>query len=244
MTAQFKDAVDDAVVAVLHLEVFEGIKLLVVIAEIGVGKVVVVGFAQVQHATHLPVHIFYDRHVRLHIEVDARALDDGFERRIDETGVVAPDVVSAIAEEQGLAADIGLLREEGEVEAVLSVKRFARLQFERTVLLGTGVAARNLDVYVLIEQHFALRREVAEIHGTVPRLIVILRLGLSVARLAVGAVAIAVEAYLGVGEIFLIANDADDRERILVGCLYEAAGDRHAGQVSVLIETEHIVGGF
>ena len=61
--AQFEDAVEHAVVAVFHHHVLEGVELLVVVAEVGVGEAVVVGLAEVEHAAQLAVDILYDGYV-------------------------------------------------------------------------------------------------------------------------------------------------------------------------------------
>ena len=133
--AQFADALDGHVVAVLHRHVLEGVELLVVVAPVGVGEVVVVRLAQVEDTTQLAVHIFYDGHVRLHIDIDARALDDGLKGGVHEAGVVGPDVVAAIAYKQCLVTNVGLLWEESVVELILSVEYLVGLQLERAETL-------------------------------------------------------------------------------------------------------------
>ena len=128
--AQLIDALQDTVVTILHDAVLESIQLFIIVAEVGIGKVVVIRFAQVQHTSQLAIHILDDRHIRLHVEVDARALDDGFQGCIHETGVIRPHVVAAIAHEQRLVARIGLLREEGIIVAVLPVEHLAGFQLK------------------------------------------------------------------------------------------------------------------
>ena len=155
-----------------------------------------------------------------------------------------PHVVAAIAQEEGLAADVGLLGEEGVVVAVLPVENLVCFQLEGAVALLTGPSAGDLDVHVLVVEHLSLGSEKAEVHRPVPGLVVVAGPVLSVAGLAVGAVAVAVDACLRVGEIFLVAHDADDGDGVLVGGLDVAAGDGHAGQVAVLVEAEREAGGL
>ena len=67
---------------------------------------------------------------------------------------------------------------------------------------------------------------------------------MSVARLAVGAVAVAVESNLRIGEKLPVAHNRYDGKRVLVAGLNVAASDGPAGQESVLIEAEGVVCGF
>ena len=64
---------------------------------------------------------------------------------------------------------------------------------------------------------------------------------LTVTCLAIGAVAIAVDACLRVGKVFLVTHNADDRHGILIAGLDVATGDRHAWEEAVLEKSEHIV---
>ena len=57
---QFEDAVQYGVVAVFHHHVFEGVEFLVVVAPVGVGEVVVIRLAHVEHAAQFAVHILDD----------------------------------------------------------------------------------------------------------------------------------------------------------------------------------------
>ena len=59
---------------------------------------------------------------------DARALDDGGEGGIHETGVVLKGVITAVAYDDGLVANIGFLWKKRIIEAVLPVKNLARFQ--------------------------------------------------------------------------------------------------------------------
>ena len=62
--------------------------------------------------------------------------------------------------------------------------------------------------------------------------------------LTIGAVAVAVETYLRVGEVFLVAHDGDDGQGVVAAGLDIAAGDGYAGQVAVLEEADGEVGGI
>ena len=242
VATQLEDALDYHVVAVLELQVLEGIELLVVVTPVGVGKLVVVGLAHIQHAAQLAVHIFNDGLVGLHVDVDARALDDGLQGRIHEAGVVHPNVIATIADEQHLAADVGFLREERIVEAVLAVEHLVRFQLERAETLRACPAARCADVHVLIEEHLAIGTDVAEVDRAVPVAVVVARLILAIAGLAIGAVAVAVEANLRIGEVTLIAHDGDDGQSVLVRGLNVGAGNGHAGQVAVAEQADGEIG--
>ena len=61
--------------------------------------------------------------------------------------------------------------------------------------------------------------------------------------LAIGAVAVAVDTYLWVGEVFLVAHDGDDGQGVVAAGLDIAAGDGYAGQVAILVETKGEIGG-
>ena len=86
--AQLIDALEYLVVTILDLLVLESVELLVVVTPVGIGKLVVVGLTQVEHTAQLTVDVFNNRYVGLHVDIDARALDDGLEGRIGEAGVI------------------------------------------------------------------------------------------------------------------------------------------------------------
>ena len=157
---------------------------------------------------------------------------------------MTPDVVTAVAYQQRLATHIGLLGEEGIVVAVLTVEHLAGLQLERAVFLGAGITARHLDVHVLIVQHLAIGTDIRDVHRAVPVAGVVSGLTAGIAGYrSVGAVTVAVETNLWVGEEFLVANDRDDGQRVAVGGLDIGTGHRHAGQVAVAEEAEGVVRG-
>ena len=68
----------------------------------------------------------------------------------------------------------------------------------------------------MVEQHLAIAADIREVDGAIPVHIVVLGGVLTVAGLAVGAVAIAVETNLGVGEVGLVANNRDDGQGVLI----------------------------
>ena len=61
--------------------------------------------------------------------------------------------------------------------------------------------------------------------------------------LAIGAVAVAVDTYLRVGEVFLVAHDGDDGQGVVAAGLDIAAGDGYAGQKTILEEPKGEIGG-
>ena len=71
LSAQLEDAVESDVIAVLYLKVLEGVELLVVIAPVGIGEIVVVGLAEIQHTTQLTVDILDNGYIALHVDIDA-----------------------------------------------------------------------------------------------------------------------------------------------------------------------------
>ena len=152
--------VDDTVVALFHVEVLEHVDLIIIVAPVGIDELVVVGLAQVEYATQLAVDILDDGHIRLHIDVDARTLKDGFEGGISEAGAIVPHVVATVAHQHGLVADIGLLGEERVVEAVLTIKNLVGFQLERAIALAAGPSARYTDIDILVEQHFAIATDI------------------------------------------------------------------------------------
>ena len=143
-----------------------------------------------------------------------------------------------------LVADIGLLGEEREIEAVLTVKDLVRLQFHRTGVDTPCPASGNGDVHILIEKHLSVRTQVTEIHWTFPVTIVVTWLILSVTGLTIRTVTITVNTDLRIREVPLVTHDADDRDGIFIVRLDIAAGYRDTGQVAVLKQTEHVVGGL
>ena len=73
---------------------------------------------------------------------------------------MAPDVVTTIAYQKCLAANVRFLGEECVVVTVLTIEHFAGFQLERTVLLCAGIASRHFDIHVLVVKHLALRVDV------------------------------------------------------------------------------------
>ena len=127
---------------------------------------------------------------------------------------------------------------------VLTIKDLIGLQLERAVALRACPAARHADVDILVEQHLAIGADIREVHGAVPVHIIVAGRVLAIAGLAVGTVAIAVEANLRVGKELLVANDRDDGQRVFVVGLDIAARDGNAGQIALLIEAHGEVGGL
>ena len=229
---------------VLECAVLEVVQFLVVIAPVGVGKLVVVGLTQVQYSAELSVDELCHLNGALYVEIDAGALDDRRQGRIHKTGMIGPVVIAAVAQQDNLVTDIRLLWEEGVVEVVQSVEDFIGLQFHGTGIDRARPSAGDTDVHILIEEHALRRTDVTEVHGPVPVHIVVTGLVLSVAGLAVGAVTVAVDTDLRIPEIPFIADDADDGDGILVIFLDIAARDGRAGQITVLEEAEHKTGGL
>ena len=232
------------VVTVLECLVLESVEFLVVVAPVGVGELVVVGLTQVQHAAELAIDEFCHLHGALYIEIYAGALDDGGQGGIGEAGVIVPGIIAAIAYQQYLVADIGFLWEKRIVEVVQSVEHLVGLQFHRTGRGGARPSAGDTHVYILVEEHALRRTDVTEIHGAIPVHIIIALLVLSVSGLAVGTVAVAVDADLRVGEIGLITHDAHDGDGVFGVGLDVTARHGRTGQVTVLEEAEHEVGGI
>ena len=230
------------VVAILECLILESVNFLVVIAPVSVGELVIIGLAQVQHATELAVDIFSHLHGALHVNIETRALDDGSQGGVGEAGVIVPGIIAAIAYQQYLAADVGLLGEEGMVEVVQSVEHLVRFEFHRTRSGSACPSAGDAHVHILIEQHTFRRTDVTEIHRAIPVHVIVALLVLSISGLTIGTVAVAVDADLGVTEISFIAHDAHDGDGVFGVGLDVTAGHRLAGQVAVLEESEHEIG--
>ena len=227
---------------VLEVCVLKEVNLFIVIAVVGIDKPVIVGFAEINHTFELTVDVFYHLHGALHIEVDARALDDSGQGGIHKTGVVLPDIVATITQKDGLITDVGFLWEEGIVEAVQPVEDLVRLQFHRTRIYLSCPSARHADVHILVEEHTLRRTDITEIHRTVPVLIPVDRIITSITCDTV----LSHDVYAPhlISEVFLIADDGDDGNSIVGAGLDIASGDGHTGQITVFEETEHIVGGL
>ena len=227
---------------VLKVRVLKEVNLFIVIAVVGIDKLVIVGLAEVNHTFELTVDIFYHLHSALHIKVNARALDDGGQGGIHKTGVVLPDIVATITQKEGLVTDVGFLWEEGIVEAVLSVENLVRLQFHRTGIYLSCPSARDADIHILVKKHTLRRTDITEIHRTVPVLIPVGRIVTSITCDTIFPHD--VYAPHRISEVFLIADDGDDGNSIVGIGLDITSGDGHTGQITVFEETEHIVGGL
>ena len=225
---------------VLKRLVLKHIDLLIVIAEVGIDELVVAWLAHVDHTTELAVDVFHHLNGTLQVEVDAGALDDGGEGWIHETGVVAPDVIAAVAQDDCFATDIGFLWKEGKVKTVLTVEDLVRLQFHRTRVDHSRPAARHADVYILVEEHAFSGTDIAEVHRTVPIHIPVDSIITSIAAFPV--LTHNVDAPHRVGEVFLVADDGDNGYRVGSVVMDITTGDGYTRQITILEETEHVVG--
>ena len=99
-------------------------------------------------------------------------------------------------------------------------------------------STRHFDVHVLIIEHLSFRIHVAEVYGTVPVLIIVSWLVLTIAHLTIGTITIAVDTNLRIGKELPVADYAHYRQRVLVRSLDIAACYGNAGQISVFEQSE------
>ena len=156
--------------------------------------------------------------------------------------MVLKGIITAVTHNENLVANVGFLREERIIEAVLSVEDLVRLQFHRTRFYHSGTSARDCDIHILIEKHALCGTDIAEIHRPVPVHVIVARFIDTITGNAVFA--LHVDAPHRVSEVSFIADDGNDGDCIEGVGLNIAAGDRYTWQTAISEEAEHEVGGL
>ena len=218
---------------------FELVDFVAAESVVGIGVVLVVGFAHVDETLVLSVDVEHHGLVFLSLHVESGGEYDALQGGILEAASV---VVSAAAHLQGLVLEEGFAFEERVVEGILSFIAFAGLDLEGTWFVGTAPSSCHCEVGFLAQAQRTVGGEVFEVDGAVPVAVPVAGRGLSASGNAVGAADVA--SHVVVVEVGVVGGDGEDGEGEVLVVFDEGLRDDGAGQVAVLEGTYAQRGGL
>ena len=227
-------------------------------AVVAVGKVLVVAFADVEHAVVHAVEEDVGGLIVLAIDIEAALEDYRLNSRVFDAGV---GVVAAVTDLPAAILVVGLEGEDRIVDGSHTFVLLVRLESEGaacfpipaihgSVAVGSCPAATYLQVHLLIQLHgiaeiavgILFGNEVLHVHGSFPIHVPVAWRGLSVSCNAIGS--LDEHADLVVEEVLRLRDDGEDGQIVGVVGIDVGSCDDRTWQEAFLEEAEAQNGGF